>query len=102
MVAVKLHKFQTKKNMESISFLLLLSVCTILSGPTKTTAAVKLPPNETIPGVIAFGDSIVDTGNNNGLNTLVKCDFLPYGKDFDGGKPTGRFCDGKVPADILG
>ncbi|KAJ8772584.1 hypothetical protein K2173_027761 [Erythroxylum novogranatense] len=64
-------------------------------------ALVKLPPNMTIPAVFAFGDSIVDTGNNNYLHTLIKCDFPPYGIDFQGKLSTGRFCDGKVPVDIL-
>ncbi|KAK7280769.1 hypothetical protein RJT34_25836 [Clitoria ternatea] len=66
-----------------------------------TKALVKLPPNVTFPAIIAFGDSIVDSGNNNDLKTLVKCNFSPYGKDFDGGVPTGRFCNGKIPTDIL-
>ncbi|KAA8537493.1 hypothetical protein F0562_027101 [Nyssa sinensis] len=48
-----------------------------------------------------FGDSIVDTGNNNYLETIVKVNYPPYGKDFMGGKPTGRFCDGKVPSDLF-
>lgn len=65
-------------------------------------ALVKLPENETIPALIAFGDSIVDTGNNNDLRTISKCDFPPYGKDFQGGVATGRFSNGKVPADIIG
>ncbi|XP_028234680.1 uncharacterized protein LOC114414576 [Glycine soja] len=64
-------------------------------------AVVKLPPNITFPAVIAFGDSIVDPGNNNMVKTLVKCDFPPYGKDFEGGIPTGRFCNGKIPSDLL-
>ncbi|KAA8537494.1 hypothetical protein F0562_027102 [Nyssa sinensis] len=62
---------------------------------------VKLPENITFPAVILFGDSIVDQGNNNNLSTLMKCDFPPYGKDFMGGKPTGRFSNGKTPADFL-
>ncbi|XWS25935.1 hypothetical protein CRYUN_Cryun27aG0109900 [Craigia yunnanensis] len=66
-----------------------------------TKALVKLPPNETIPAVIVFGDSIVDAGNNNDLQTLIRCNFLPYGQDFDGGVPTGRFCNGKVPSDLI-
>ncbi|KAK7283740.1 hypothetical protein RIF29_13486 [Crotalaria pallida] len=64
------------------------------------TKALKLPPNVTYPAVIAFGDSIVDTGNNNNIKTLVKSNFPPYGKNFQGG-PTGRFCDGKIPSDFL-
>uniref|UniRef100_A0A7N0R7Z1 GDSL esterase/lipase n=1 Tax=Kalanchoe fedtschenkoi TaxID=63787 RepID=A0A7N0R7Z1_KALFE len=62
---------------------------------------LKLPENVTIPAVFMFGDSIVDTGNNNGLNTIVKANFRPYGRDFKGGQPTGRFSNGKVPSDIL-
>ncbi|OWM74967.1 hypothetical protein CDL15_Pgr021318 [Punica granatum] len=57
--------------------------------------------NGSIPAAFAFGDSILDTGNNNNLNTLSKCNFSPYGQDLLGGKPTGRFCDGKVPSDLI-
>ncbi|KAG5542974.1 hypothetical protein RHGRI_015911 [Rhododendron griersonianum] len=69
---------------------------------TTTEAAISLPKNITIPAVIVFGDSIVDQGNNNDIKTPVKCNFPPYGKDFKGGKPTGRFSNGKTPADITG
>ncbi|KAL5703555.1 GDSL esterase/lipase exl3 [Ranunculus cassubicifolius] len=53
------------------------------------------------PALIAFGDSIVDPGNNNHLPTIVKCNFAPYGRDFMGGEPTGRFCNGKIPTDLI-
>nr|DAD41676.1 TPA_asm: hypothetical protein HUJ06_015999 [Nelumbo nucifera] len=62
---------------------------------------VALPHNVTIPALIVFGDSIVDTGNNNNLLTAVKCNFPPYGRDFMGGIPTGRFSNGRVPSDLL-
>ncbi|VYS69010.1 unnamed protein product [Arabidopsis thaliana] len=62
---------------------------------------IKLPPNVTIPGIITFGDSIVDSGNNNHLRTALKCNFPPYGKDFPGKIATGRFSDGRVPSDIV-
>lgn len=65
-------------------------------------AVVKLPGNKTIPAVIMFGDSIVDTGNNNYIETIFKVNYPPYGRDFSGGVPTGRFCNGKVPSDFLG
>lgn len=61
----------------------------------------QLRENEKVPALIAFGDSILDTGNNNNLISLAKCNFPPYGKDFIGGKPTGRFSDGKVLTDLL-
>lgn len=44
----------------------------------------------------------MDTGNNNDIPTLLKSNFPPYGKEFPGGIPTGRFSDGKVPSDIIG
>ncbi|XVE69695.1 hypothetical protein DITRI_Ditri10aG0011700 [Diplodiscus trichospermus] len=66
-----------------------------------TKALIKLPANETIPAVIVFGDSIVDAGNNNNLQTVIRCNFLPYGQDFEGGIPTGRFCNGKIPSDLV-
>ncbi|KAK1321754.1 GDSL esterase/lipase [Acorus calamus] len=53
------------------------------------------------PAVIGFGDSILDTGNNNALFSLAKCDFPPYGREFIGGRPTGRFSNGKVPLDLF-
>ncbi|KAG2328732.1 hypothetical protein Bca52824_011460 [Brassica carinata] len=67
----------------------------------KLAATIMLPRNVTIPGVIAFGDSIVDSGNNNNLRTILKCNFPPYGQDFGGKFATGRFSDGRVPSDFV-
>lgn len=64
--------------------------------------AIKLPKNSTFPALILFGDSIVDTGNNNYIETIAKSNFLPYGRDFENGIPTGRFSNGKIPSDFLG
>nr|KYP46890.1 GDSL esterase/lipase EXL1 [Cajanus cajan] len=51
---------------------------------------------------MVFGDSIVDTGNNNYITTIGKCNFLPYGRDFGkGNQATGRFSNGLVPSDII-
>ncbi|XP_058755434.1 GDSL esterase/lipase At5g22810-like [Vicia villosa] len=52
-----------------------------------------------VPALFAFGDSIIDVGNNNYLQTLVKANFFPYGRDFVNHSPTGRFSNGKVAAD---
>lgn len=54
-----------------------------------------------VPAVIVFGDSSVDAGNNNGIQTVLKSNFQPYGRDFDGGRPTGRFCNGRIPPDFI-
>ncbi|KAJ3679915.1 hypothetical protein LUZ60_016193 [Juncus effusus] len=53
------------------------------------------------PALLGFGDSIIDPGNNNRLGTVIKCDFSPYGLDFVTHRPTGRFCNGKIPTDFL-
>ncbi|KAF4376762.1 hypothetical protein F8388_025633 [Cannabis sativa] len=44
----------------------------------------------------------LDVGNNNILPTLIKSNFPPYGRDFDGHNPTGRFSNGKLAIDFLG
>ncbi|CAA3020437.1 GDSL esterase lipase EXL3-like [Olea europaea subsp. europaea] len=62
---------------------------------------IKLPENIKVPAIFAFGDSIVDQGNNNGIKTLIKSNFKPYGKDFEGGVSTGRFGNGKTPPDLI-
>ncbi|KAK8944516.1 GDSL esterase/lipase EXL3 [Platanthera zijinensis] len=54
-----------------------------------------------VPAVILFGDSIVDPGNNNDMVTLAKGNFPPYGRDFIGHVPTGRFSNGKIPGDLI-
>lgn len=55
-----------------------------------------------VPALILFGDSTVDVGNNNYLNSLIRSDFLPYGRDFDTKSPTGRFTNGRMVADFVG
>ncbi|KAL2467342.1 GDSL esterase/lipase [Abeliophyllum distichum] len=53
------------------------------------------------PCYFVFGDSLVDNGNNNNLNTTAKVNYLPYGIDFPQG-PTGRFTNGRNIADLIG
>ena len=54
-----------------------------------------------IPAIIVFGDSSVDAGNNNQISTILKSNFRPYGRDFFGGRPTGRFSNGRIPPDFI-
>ena len=54
-----------------------------------------------VPAIIVFGDSTVDSGNNNQMSTLLKSNFQPYGRDFFGGQPTGRFSNGRLPTDFI-
>nr|XP_017227504.1 PREDICTED: GDSL esterase/lipase At5g45670-like [Daucus carota subsp. sativus] len=55
-----------------------------------------------VPCYFIFGDSLVDNGNNNNLQTQAKVNYPPYGVDFPGGNATGRFSNGENSADILG
>lgn len=54
-----------------------------------------------VPCYFIFGDSLVDSGNNNELVTKAKANYLPYGIDFPQGA-TGRFTNGRTMADIIG
>ncbi|AES97012.1 hypothetical protein MTR_5g044210 [Medicago truncatula] len=36
-----------------------------------------------VPTLYVFGDSTVDVGNNNNLNTAAKANVFPYGIDFN-------------------
>ncbi|KAJ0637274.1 putative triacylglycerol lipase [Helianthus annuus] len=54
-----------------------------------------------VPCYFIFGDSLVDNGNNNGIASLARANYLPYGIDFPDG-PTGRFSNGKTVVDTVG
>lgn len=58
--------------------------------------------NTSISAIFVFGDSTVDSGNNNYIKTISKSNFPPYGKDFPDHIPTGRFTNGKLVTDFLG
>ncbi|XWS30858.1 hypothetical protein CRYUN_Cryun23aG0027300 [Craigia yunnanensis] len=53
-----------------------------------------------LPALYVFGDSIIDPGNNNFLNTSLKSNFTPYGIDFNG-KPSGRATNGRTVVDFI-
>ncbi|PIA38164.1 hypothetical protein AQUCO_02800070v1 [Aquilegia coerulea] len=54
-----------------------------------------------VSAVIVFGDSSVDAGNNDYIHTIGRSNFPPYGRDFYGGKATGRFCNGRLSTDFI-
>ncbi|XP_078439567.1 GDSL esterase/lipase At5g45960-like [Wolffia australiana] len=57
--------------------------------------------NASITAFFTFGDSTVDSGNNNFILTTAKSNFPPYGRDFPGHQPTGRFCNGRLGVDFI-
>ncbi|KAL3535475.1 hypothetical protein ACH5RR_003936 [Cinchona calisaya] len=50
-----------------------------------------------------FGDSSVDPGNNNYIETIPenRADYKPYGQNGFFKEPTGRFSDGRIIVDYL-
>lgn len=50
-----------------------------------------------------FGDSLLDHGNNNYINTSIafQVNFWPYGQSYFN-TPTGRFNDGRIISDFIG
>lgn len=57
-------------------------------------------PEPQVPCYFIFGDSLVDNGNNNNIQSLARANYLPYGIDFPDG-PTGRFSNGKTTVDVI-
>lgn len=96
-------KFPSQELLFQLPAAIILWCLSIAIISPKYGCVVSLPNNETVPAVIVFGDSIVDSGNNNYITTIIKCNFQPYGEEFGGGnQPTGRFSNGLVPSDIIG
>ncbi|KAF3329504.1 GDSL esterase/lipase [Carex littledalei] len=62
---------------------------------------MTLPSSAKVPAIIVFGDSTVDTGNNNYIRTVFKSNFKPYGRDLQGGNATGRFSNGRLAVDFI-
>lgn len=89
-----------KSNLLLLLMCLLHTVFTISSTKPLKEEAVLFGGN--FPALYVIGDSLVDPGNNNYMLTIVKANFPPYGSNFDGGKATGRFSDGKTIADYIG
>ncbi|KAJ6840043.1 uncharacterized protein M6B38_312395 [Iris pallida] len=84
-----------------VAVVLSLLIMLLMQTVEGLTEAVQNQTAAIAPALIVFGDSIVDPGNNNVIETMIKCNFPPYGQDFLNHQPTGRFSNGKVPSDLL-
>ncbi|OMO65238.1 Lipase, GDSL [Corchorus olitorius] len=78
-----------------------VAVMPLLSGALNIPQVKQLASNFNVTSVLVFGDSSLDPGNNNILDTSMKSNFLPYGKDFFRGRPTGRFSNGRLATDFI-
>ena len=77
----------------------LILVCFCLISSSEVVQGQGTPQ---FPALIVLGDSTLDAGNNNNNDTPAKCNFPPYGRDFPGGIPAGRFSNGKLTLYFLG
>ncbi|KAH9326024.1 hypothetical protein KI387_006202, partial [Taxus chinensis] len=53
------------------------------------------------PAYFVFGDSLVDSGNNNYVTTTARANMYPYGIDYPTHRPTGRFSNGLNLPDFI-
>ncbi|XP_031285661.1 GDSL esterase/lipase 7-like [Pistacia vera] len=84
-----------EKHNESVAiFILCIGIIELVGhahGQSRTTPLT--------PAMFIFGDSLIDSGNNNYMPTIARANYFPYGIDF--GRPTGRFCNGLTAADYI-
>ncbi|CAA0832393.1 GDSL esterase/lipase [Striga hermonthica] len=73
------------------------SILFLVATALSTVSIVAQPQ---VPCYFIFGDSLVDNGNNNNIQSLARANYLPYGIDFPDG-PTGRFSNGKTTVDVI-
>ena len=81
-----------------------LFLLAVINGKITTSSSSVSEEEEGLKGHFIFGDSHVDSGNNNYLISTSKADLPPNGIDFKafGGWPTGRFTNGRTFTDIIG
>lgn len=80
--------------------MILIATTLIITTLIESVRGSVAPP-PLAPAFYVFGDSLVDSGNNNLLPTLARANFRPYGSNFPKGV-TGRFTNGKTVADFIG
>ncbi|KAG2687758.1 hypothetical protein I3760_09G065600 [Carya illinoinensis] len=81
--------------------ILALALLPLLSRALDMGQVRQLAVRYNVTAILVFGDSSVDPGNNNILQTTMKGNFAPYGRDFFNGRPTGRFCNGRLATDFI-
>ncbi|XP_074573285.1 GDSL esterase/lipase At1g71691-like [Curcuma longa] len=83
-----------EKLQKAATLFLFLSLISFLANLSTAAAA-------TSPAVFVFGDSTVDVGNNNFIPDAPKANLPPYGVDYPGRIPTGRYGNGFLGVDFV-
>jgi len=86
------NSFKTMSSSSIIFTTLILAAVTLLTATKRAEAARTF---------FVFGDSLVDSGNNNYLPTTARADSPPYGIDYPTHRPTGRFSNGYNLPDLI-
>lgn len=82
-------------------FTMILISSSMVAGMGFGESAAAAAAAAQVPAMFAFGDSLIDAGNNNFISSIAKSNYYPYGIDFRGG-PSGRFTNGRTFVDMLG
>ncbi|CAA7026367.1 unnamed protein product [Microthlaspi erraticum] len=84
----------TSKIIAAVLFLITLAV--------SCNAAENATTQPLAPAILIFGETTVDTGNNNyDPKSNFKANHIPYGVDLPGKLASGRFSNGKLFCDIV-
>ncbi|XP_020209118.1 GDSL esterase/lipase At2g03980 [Cajanus cajan] len=84
----------------NMNTLYLITLCFVITLLFTLSSAMNSYHSKKIPAMYVFGDSLVDCGNNNHLPSGGP-NYLPFGIDFIGRKPTGRATNGKTLVDFV-
>ena len=97
------RKRERELGAKEISTLLTLSSPRFIMLALTIVLVVTIAPNkaEAARAFFVFGDSLVDSGNNNYLATTARADYPPNGIDYPTHRPTGRFSNGFNLPDII-
>ncbi|XP_052182911.1 GDSL esterase/lipase At5g45960-like [Diospyros lotus] len=78
-----------------------LVACLSILWATTEAQISKGSKRSSVPAIFVFGDSTVDPGNNDFIETPFRSNFPPYGRDFPGRISTGRFTNGRLVTDYV-
>ncbi|XP_004290271.1 PREDICTED: GDSL esterase/lipase At1g71250 [Fragaria vesca subsp. vesca] len=96
MVAICNERLRLANYTISVVIMKILISCSMVAGVGFGESAAAQ-----VPAMFAFGDSLIDVGNNNFISSFARSNYYPYGIDFRGG-PSGRFTNGRTSIDMLG